>query len=326
MSGVIRQLSRNEILDQLAKRPMDHASNYLAMYSSWYGGIIKNAEFMMVPVDDHVVHRGDGIFEAIKFIDRKIYALSGHLTRLWKSSEFVGMKMPCSSTEMKDIIIQTVRAAGVDDGLIRLYVTRGPGGFTTNPYESVGTQLYIVITRLRGPSQAWIEKGLTVKTSKIACKEGFFANVKSCNYLPNVLMKKEAVDWGVDFTVSVDENNCMAEGSTENFLILSKNNELLLPKLDRILRGITMMRIAELAQSLVVSGEIKAVRHAGFGRDDVFAAKEAFMAGTTMDVLPVTRFDDQFVGDGKPGPVFKRLLDLMKVDLVNGEGMITPIA
>lgn len=321
----IRVLSRNEIIDQIEKRSMEHAGQYLAMYSSWYGGIIKNTEFMMIPVDDHVVHRGDGIFEAIKFSKRNVYALTPHLDRLWRSSEFVSMKMPCTKVEMKEIIIATIRASGVDDGLIRLYVTRGPGGFTTNPYESVGTQLYIVITTLKPMPKEKYKTGLTVKTSRMRVKEGFFANVKSCNYLQNVLMKKEAVDWGVDFTVSLDENGYLAEGSTENFFILSSKNEILMPKLDRILRGCTMLRIADLAHTLVATGKISGVRHAGFNREDVFAAKEAFMAGTTMDIMPVTRYDDQLIGGGNPGSVFTELHQALLKDIENGDGMLTPI-
>jgi 4-amino-4-deoxychorismate lyase len=303
---------------------MDHASQYLAMYSSWYGGIIKNPEFMMVPIDDHVVHRGDGIFEAIKFSNRNVYALTPHLDRLWRSSEFITMKMPCSKSEMKDIILETIRAAGRDDGLIRLYVTRGPGGFTTNPYDSVGTQLYIVIATLKPLSKEKYQNGLTVKTSNMRVKESFFANLKSCNYLQNVLMKKEAVDWGVDFTVSLDENGNLAEGSTENFFILSSENEILIPKLDRILRGCTMMRVAELAQILVKTGQVKAVRHECFKKKDVLNAREAFMAGTTMDIMPVTKFDDQKIGSGKPGSVYEELHKALLSDIQSGEGMLTP--
>ena len=86
-----------------------------------------------------------------------------------------------------------------------------------------------------------------------------------------------------------------------------------------------MLRLAELAQPMIASGKVAGIRHAGFTREDVFAAKEAFMAGTTMDVVPVTRFDDQFIGSGKPGPIAEALHQLLLSDIQSGEGMLTPI-
>ena len=82
----IKRLTSDEALAGLRSRSFAHASGYKAMYSSWIGGIITDPALMIVPVDDHIVHRGDGIFEAIKFVNRKIYGLDRHLQRLQRSS------------------------------------------------------------------------------------------------------------------------------------------------------------------------------------------------------------------------------------------------
>lgn len=323
MATSLRVLNFAEALETLADRDMSHTSGYLAMYSSWYGGIITDPRLMMIPVDDHIVHRGDGVFEAIKCFGGSVYTLDRHLARLWKSAELVHMPMPVTQAAMSEIICATVRAAKTDEALIRLYVSRGPGGFTTNPYECIGSQLYVVITALKHPALEKYENGVTLKTSSIPIKEGYFANVKSCNYLHNVLMKKEAVDAGVDFTVALDENEFLAEGSTENFFVLTQKNELLVPRFDRTLRGVTLTRLMELAQSLVVAGDLKRIEHADLKLEDAYRAREAYMSSTTMDLLPVIKYDGNEIGGGKPGPMFKKLLALLRSDIESGDGVRT---
>ena len=182
-------LNLEQVLERLKLRTHAYHKNYLAMYSSWYGGIVTDPILMSVPMDDHMVHRGDGVFEAIRCAGGNIYMLNRHLDRLWTSAERVQLTIPMDREEMSKTIVETVRAAGQMDSVIRLYVSRGPGSFTPNPYESVQAQLYIMITALNmAASDERYHKGVSMMTSKISVKEGIFATVKSCNYLPNVLM------------------------------------------------------------------------------------------------------------------------------------------
>ena len=314
----IPQLSFDQVVDRLRQAPAPSRQGYLCMYSTWLGGIVKDPNLMMVPVDDHLVHRGDGVFEAIKSTPHGIYALEPHLDRLFVSADKIGLKIPHSRKEMSEICVETVKASGSKDVLLRLYVSRGPGGFTTNPYECIASQMYLVITPFKPYPAAKYESGVTAKISRIAVKEGFFANVKSCNYLPNVLMKKESVDAGVDYTVSVDEKGNLAEGSTENFGIVSAEGELLIPNFDRILKGITATRAMQLAEKLVASDRVRAVKNAHITREAAMKAKEAFFLGTTLDCLPVTTFEGKPVADGKVGPVCKELLALIREDMRSG--------
>ena len=314
----IPQLSFDQVVDRLRQSPALSRQGYLCMYSTWLGGIVKDPNLMMVPIDDHLVHRGDGVFEAIKSTTHGIYALEPHLDRLFVSAEKIGLEVPHSRKEMSEICVETVRASGAKDVLLRLYVSRGPGGFTTNPYECIGSQMYLVITPFKAYPPAKYESGVSAKVSRIAVKEGFFANVKSCNYLPNVLMKKEAVDSGVDYTVSVDEKGYLAEGSTENFGIVSAEGELLIPNFDRILKGITATRAMQLGEKLVVNGSVKAVKNAHITREAAAQAREAFFLGTTLDCLPVTTFEGQPVAGGKVGPISKELLALIREDMRSG--------
>jgi branched-chain amino acid aminotransferase len=318
-------LSFDEVIDRLIRQKAPYSANYLAMYSSWYNGIIRDPALMMVPIDDHLVHRGDGIFEAIRCSDGKVYDLEQHLDRLERSAKVISLLLPVHRSQLVEAILATIRAANAPDCLIRLFISRGPGGFTTNPYECVASQLYIVVTEFHEPPPEKYEKGVTLKSSHIPIKESYFANVKSCNYLPNVLMKKEAEDAGVDFTVSIDEKGLLGEGSTENIGIITEQGEFLVPRFERILRGTTLARVMGLAQALVSEGKLARVGEGEITPEQAYGAPEVMMFGTTFGVLPVVNYDGRTIGEGKPGRYFKQFLDILVEDMKSGEGMLTPV-
>jgi branched-chain amino acid aminotransferase len=164
-----------------------------------------------------------------------------------------------------------------------------------------------------------------LKSSHIPIKKAYLANMKSCNYLPNVLMKKEAEDAGVDFTVSIDEEGFLGEGSTENVGIITRDRELLVPRFDRILRGTTVTRVMELAAELVDGGELARVGEADITPGEAYDAAEVLVFGTSFDVLPVVRYDDHPIGSGRPGPLAARLLGLLRTDMTSCDAMLTAV-
>ncbi len=297
--------------------------NYFAMYSSVYGGIVTDPVLMMVPIDDHMVHRGDGIFEVFKCVNGSIYNLSAHLERLRHSAKALGYKLPCAIGKMRKIVVQTIRAGGHKDCTIHLYVSRGPGSFSVNPYECPKSQLYVVVTRLKKPFMEFHPQGARVKSSAIAVKHPFFAGVKNCNYLPNVLMKKEAEDAGVDFVAAFDARGFLAEGATENMGIVTKDRRLLFPKLRGILAGTTMTRAAELAGRLVRSGDLAEVAFRDISRRDIAAAAEFLIVGTTPNVAAARELDGRPVGGGKPGPIYAKLSALLADDIRGNRKILT---
>lgn len=325
MSETARILTFDEVVDGLRHLSKPYHAAYLAMYSSWFGGIVLDPKLMMVPIDDHLVHRGDGIFEAFKAVDGALYLLDRHLARLERSAAMSALALPVPRDRLIHIILATVRAARARDGVVRVFVSRGPGGYTTNPYECPASQLYVVVTALQRPSADKYAQGATLQTSTIPVKPTFFAGVKSCNYLPNVLMKKEAVDAGVDYTVSLDEKGFLAEGPTENIGIVTTERELVVPRFERVLRGTTVTRALELAPALVASGELTRIREADITPARAREAAEIMMFGTTFDIMPVVRYDGHPIGTGRPGPVAARLLALVEQDARHGEGVRTPI-
>ena len=305
------------------RRPF-HAQ-YYAMFSSLYEGIVTDPLLMMVPVDDHMVHRGDAVFETLKCVRGNIYNLRAHLGRLAASAQGLSLNLPCSEKELADIIVQTVFAGEHPDCLIRLLLSRGPGSLGVSPYDCPAPALYVVVSEYKKPFMELHPEGAKVKTSTLPVKAAPFANIKSVNYLTNVLMKKEAVDSGVDFVVSFDENGHLAEGPTENAGIVTRDGCLRVPNPERILAGTTMIRVMELARSLPATQQLAAVETADIARTDVEDAAEMLIFGTTPDVTAATEFDGKPVGGGKPGPVFKQLNRILLEDIHQNAGMQTRV-
>lgn len=283
----MKRLNDTLFLEALKSRVAGARLGYKAFYSSFLGGVTTEPHHMVVPIDDHMVHRGDAVFEAVKFQDGFVYALDRHLERLEVSAANICLLLPKDRIARVKMILETIRVSGLGSGIVRLFLARGPGSFTTNPFESIGTQTYCAITVGSSPSAEVYARGVRVGLSKISVKEGFFARTKTCNYLPNVLMKKEALDRGLDYVISLDESGFLAEGSTENFALLDKNETLVLPKFDRILRGVTAVRAMELASSIGLKAENRSIT-----TEDVRSAKAAMMMGTTIDILPIASFED----------------------------------
>lgn len=318
-------LAPDEALQRLKALPRPWAGDYLVMYSSWLGGVVREPWLMSVPIDDHLVHRGDGVFEAMKCVDGRIYQLDAHLERLARSAQSIHLELPQDLGALRRLIIETTKASGERDVMVRLYVSRGPGGFSTNPFECPQAGLYIVVSRLHLLAEESYQRGVRAGISLVPSKSGFYASVKSCNYLPNVLLKREAVVKGWDFALGLDESGHLSEGSTENVGLVDADNRLLLPLPDHILEGTTVRRVVELAEALVASGLISAIEHRALEQEDLDQAREMMLFGTTLDVLPITRLSGEPVGDGKPGPVATALLALVRQDIATSSAVSVPV-
>ncbi|OGV75201.1 MAG: hypothetical protein A2269_05860 [Lentisphaerae bacterium RIFOXYA12_FULL_60_10] len=305
------------------RRPFQTA--YRAMYSSVFGGIVTEPELMLVPVDDHMVHRGDGVFEAFKCVAGAIYNLGAHLDRLEHSAAELHFRWPCTRAELGDRIAATIRAGAERDCLVRVLLSRGSGSFGVNPYDCPSAQLYIVVTHLKPPFMKVHPEGARLKTSVVPAKPVGQASIKNCNYLPNVLMAKEAVDAGVDFVVSLDEGGNVAEGATENVGMITAGHELAFPALGGILKGTTMIRTAELAGALVAEGFLSGVSFRPIPQAELRDAAAVLVVGTTPNLVHVREYDGRVVGDGKPGERFERLRRLLEDDILHNAGLRTPV-
>jgi len=318
-------LNTADFISWTSTPPGPNQRQYFSMYSSIFGGIVTDPRLMLVPVDDHLVHRGDGIFETFKCVEGALYNMRAHLDRLRQSARGIALDVPWSPEQLEHIVIETVRRSGQQSCLVRMLVSRGPGSLGVNPYDSPAPALYVVVSQFKRPFMEEHPGGARVISSSIPVKPRPFANIKSTNYLFNVLMKKEAVDAGVDFVVAFDENGFLAEGPTENAGLVTTSRVLQFPKPDRILTGTTMQRVLALAEALVKTGELAGLEKTDISRDAVRNAAEVMIFGTTPDVTAVVEFDGQPVGDGRPGPVFRQLAQLLHEDIHRNPALRIPV-
>jgi branched-chain amino acid aminotransferase len=311
--------------DILARSRQPYMDKYLSMYSTLLGGIVTDPTLMQLPLDDHLVHRGDGVFEVFYCIKGSMFNLTAHMERLERSAETLRITIPFSRPDLIELIKQTIRAGGQQDSLIRLFLSRGPGSFGVNPYDCPEPQIYIVISRPGADFMDTHPGGARVMTSSIPVKPSMFATIKSCNYLPNVMMKLEAVDAGMDFAIGKDENGFLAEGATENFGILTTGNELLFPDLGRVLRGTSMVRVSELANQMVDEGVLNDVRFTHVSEEDAYKAAECYILGTTPGIAPIVEFNGRRIGNGKPGPIYQAIKNRLVKDAHENEAYRTPV-
>lgn len=288
----------------------------LAMYSSIFDGITTDPALMMVPLDDHIVHRGDGVFEALCCVRGNIYNMKMHLARLEESVKVIQLRLPKTIEEISKVIIEVVRAGGEPDCALRVYVSRGPGSLGVDPYDCLEPQLYVVGTRQERVFDEKLAKGARAISSSVPIKGSFWACVKTCNYIPNVMMKKQSRDAGVDFSVGFDNSGFLLEGATENFGIITQKRELLFPAPGSILEGTTMIRVMELAIDAIKQGMLVKVERQPISRIEVMQSAEMIAVGSSIGVVPIIELDGKCIGTGKPGPLCMKLRELLLTDIL----------
>lgn len=281
----------------------------LAFYEHRIGCIGKNPRLMLLPMDDHLAHRGDGVFENIKWVNGKLYQLDAHIERMKQSVKGLHLSPPCTWEKLAELAVDVARAAETPNGLLRILIGRGPGGFSIDPKECPVSSLYIVAYQLKQKPEKWFEKGATAFRSSIPAKPSHMARVKSANYIPNVLMKREADERGYDFPFSFDADDFIAEGATENIALVTQQGTLLVPEFSNALVGTTIMRAVELMKD-----DIK-IEFGPVREDDLYKAKEVLIFGTSSDCVSIVRFEGQPIGDVRPGPVSKEIRRRLQEDL-----------
>lgn len=292
----IQELTPAEIFHRLSRRNDESSSAYLRFYSTWLGGYTSVPGLMIIPIDDHQVHRGDAVFEAFRFENGKFLDLDAHLDRLERSSRALSITWPSTRKDLSILLNQLVSGLEHESIIVRLYLSRGPGGFSTDPRESVGSQLYIVLTRFRPISKEARDRGAHVGLSKVPLKPPPFHGIKSCNYLPNVLMKMEAIAEGMDFMIGCASDGEISEGPTENILFLTKDRRLVAPSFEVSLKGTTLLRTLELARLNQSELGLTSVEVRPIYIKEMKGIVECSMIGTTLEVWPVSQlFGEQIV-------------------------------
>jgi 4-amino-4-deoxychorismate lyase len=301
------------------------ATGFYAMYSSVLGGIVTDPALMILPLDDHMVHRGHAVFDTALIANGMLYQLDAHLERFLRSAEMARIPLPFPPEHMRQIIIDTAAASGQRGASVRYWLSAGPGGFGLSSAECVGSSFYVMIFRETIYPESYYTKGMKVVTSTVPIKPPLFARVKSNNYLPNVLVVLEAKDHGADNGIFIDERGLIGESSNMNVVFVTKERVLRHPTFDAILAGVTIQRLMHLGRRLVTQGDLRDIVVADMTVEEGRAAAEMMLVGSSIKVAPIVAWDGQPIGDGTPGPIARKLLDLWQQDTLTATDQLIPV-
>ncbi len=295
---------------------------YSAFYSSQLGGIVTDPALMVIPFDDHMVHRGHGIFDTAGIVNGRIYDLEAHLDRFEQSAARSKLALPGSRQQMRDIIVATTAASGKRDGSIRYWLSSGPGSLELSPAAGAQPGFFVMIFGGLSYPERWYSHGMRVMTTTYPIKPALYAITKATNYLPNVLMQMEAKEAGLDNGVFIDEAGHVGESSNMNVAVVTADGVLRHPKFEHVLPGCTSRRLLELAPGLINTGLLAGVEVCDIPVADARAAREMLLLGSSVKVAPIVEWDGLPVGDGRPGPVSRALLALLDEDMRSGDRLI----
>ncbi|GLJ29410.1 hypothetical protein SUGI_0579840 [Cryptomeria japonica] len=313
-------LSLFEIIEKMQENNRRKSKqSYGAMYSSIIGGITVDPTLMVIPLDDHMVHRGHGVFDTALIIDGHLYELDSHLDRLLRSALMAKIAPPFDRSYLRSILIQTVAASQCKQGSLRYWLTAGPGDFFLSSSGCPNSAFYAVVIE---NALSFHTEGVKVVTSSVPMKPPQFATMKNVNYLPNVLSKMEAEEKGAYAAIWFDDEGFVAEGPNMNVAFINKDKELLMPSFEKILSGCTAKRMLDLASTLVEQGVISDIRIGNITAEEGKAAEEMMLIGSGVQVTPVIMWDEQPIGNGKCGPITHTLLNMLLEDMKAGPSCI----
>ncbi len=257
-----------------------------------------------ISVFDHGLLYGDGVFEGIRVYNSKVFELDAHIKRLYNSAKAIRLEIPMSPGKLISTVGKTVEANGVIDGYIRMLVTRGVGTLGLNPFICEDSRLIIIADNIQLYPEELYEKGMkiisatTVRNHPLAIPP----QVKSLNYLNNILAKIEALDHDVPEAIMYNHEGYVAEATGDNVFIVRDGVIYTPPAEAGSLEGITRGVVIKLARE-----ESLEVVEKNLTRFDLYICDEFFLTGTAAEVIGIVGIDGRIIGDGKPGPVTKLL-------------------
>ena len=276
-------------------------------------GTLYAKEDARISVYDHGLLYGDGVFEGMRSYGGKVFRLEQHLQRLWESAKAIWLEIPVTQEALAAAVTETLSANDIQDGYIRLVVTRGAGTLGLDPNRTSDPQVIIITDHITLYPDEYYQNGLKIVTvtTRRNHPDALSPRIKSLNYLNNILAKIEGLQAGCVEALMLNHRDEVAECTGDN-IFLVKSGCLITPATDAgILEGITRQAVIDLAQEAGME-----VREPTIQLDDVYQADECFLTGSAAEVVPVVQVDDCQIGTGIPGPVtcdlMKRFRELVK--------------
>ncbi len=260
-----------------------------------------------VSVFDHGLLYGDGVFEGIRAYNGLVFKLKEHIDRLYESAHSIMLDVSMPKQDMIKAVVKTLKANNLRDAYIRLIITRGEGDLGLDPRKCRGNATVIIITdKVALYPERLYKEGLSIITVPTIrnLPEALNPQIKSLNYLNNILAKIEAINSGSDEAIMLDSLGYVAECTGDNIFIVKSNHLYTPPQCMGTLRGITRDTVLEIARR----DRIPVHEHV-LTRHEVFISDECFLTGTAAEIIPVVKVDGRTIGTGMPG---KLTLSLIK--------------
>lgn len=278
-------------------------------------GKLVNSEQAQISVFDHGLLYGDGVFEGIRSYNGLVFKLNDHVDRLFESAHTILLKIPMSKKEMMQSVVDTLKANALKNAYVRVVVTRGVGDLGLDPKKCKDPSIFIIADKIVLYPERIYKEGMEIVTVPTPrnLPEALNPQIKSLNYLNNILAKIEASNAGVEEALMLSAHGYVAECTGDNIFIVKRGALITPPAYAGILKGITRGCVMDLAAKGRVS-----VREEMLTRHDLFNAEECFLTGTAAEIAPIVRIDGRVIGNGKPGKVTLKLMQefrkLTKID------------
>lgn len=277
----------------------------MAEYKVYVNGKFVPESEAKVSVYDHGFLYGDGVFEGIRAYNGRIFRLEEHVDRLYESAKAIALDIPMTKAEMSELLLESCRVNNLRNAYIRPIVARGVGDLGLDP-RKCKTPTVIVLAREFGALYGdKYEKGLKLCTvsPRRNSPNSLSPNIKSLNYLNNIMARLEVNAQNCDEGIMLDLQGFVSEATADNIFLLKKG-VLITPPTYNSLKGITRQAVLDIAAEQ--GFKIQEVPITMF---DVYNADELFITGTAAEIAPCVIVDNRVIGDGKPGPLTKKLID-----------------
>lgn len=270
-----------------------------------------------VSIFDHGLLYGDGVFEGIRSYNGLIFKLKEHIVRLYASAQGIALKIPLTKQQMQEAIVKTLKANKLKDAYIRVVVTRGEGDLGLDPRNCSKATIFIITDKIALYPKDLYKNGLNIVTvaTRRNIPEAINPQIKSLNYLNNILGKIEAINAGVLEAVMLSHDGYVTECTGDNIFMIKDKLLLTPPVYSGILKGITRDTILKLASSVGL-----VAREDLFTRFDLYTADEVFLCGTAAEIIPVIKIDGRHIQEGVVGRKTLKLMSCFK-KLTKKEGL-----
>lgn len=271
----------------------------------YLNGDFVTKENAKVSVYDHGFLYGDGIFEGIRIYNGNIFKCREHLDRLYDSAKSIDLKIPMRKEEMEKALVETVRKNELNNGYIRLVVSRGMGDLGLDPRRCPVPNIIIIVEQLAIYSEEDYANGVKIVSvsTRRNIPDALNPKIKSLNYLNNILVKIQANLAGVGEALMLNAEGFVAEGSGDNIFIVKNGQITTPPSYIGALEGITRATIIDICRQVGYP-----LKEEPFTLHDVYVADEVFLTGTAAEVIAAREVDGRTIGEGKAGPITTHLL------------------